>query len=75
VRNGETKEFRVSPDSVGLSRATRVDIPWESLEDETSRTLAALKGKAGPVGDLILYNAALRLWAADEGTSLAGWVE
>ncbi|MCA1719345.1 MAG: hypothetical protein LC781_21830 [Actinobacteria bacterium] len=75
VRSGETEEFRVSPDSVGLSRATRADITWKSAEDETSRSLAALEGEAGPVGDLILYNAALRLWAADEGTSLAGWVE
>lgn len=76
VRNGETEEFRISPDSVGLSRATRTDIPWESAEDETIRSLAALEGEAGPVGDLILYNAALRLWTADdEGTALPGWVE
>lgn len=76
MSSGETEEFRVSPDSVGLSRATRADIPWKSAEDETSRSLAALEGEAGPVRDLILYNAALRLWtAANEGTPLAGWVE
>lgn len=75
MRNGKTEEFRVSPDSVGLSRATRADIPWKSTEDEIGYSLAALEGEAGPVGDLILYNAALRLWTADEGTSLAGWVE
>lgn len=77
VRSGETEEFHVSPHSVGLSRATRADIPWKDAEDETSRSLAALEGKAGPVRDLILYNASLRLWtaAADEGTSLAGSVE
>jgi anthranilate phosphoribosyltransferase len=74
VRGRKTEKFRVSPDSVGLSRATRADIPWKTTEDETSCCLAALEGKAGPVGDLILYNAALRLWTADEGTSLAGWV-
>lgn len=76
VRSGETEEFRVSPDSVGLSRATRAEIPWKGSDDETSRSLAALEGEAGPVKDLILYNAALRLWtAADEGTSLTGSVE
>jgi anthranilate phosphoribosyltransferase len=74
VRNGKTEEFRVSPDSVGLSRATRADIPWKSTEDEIGYSLAALEGEAGPVGDLILYNAALRLWTADEGTSPRdGW--
>lgn len=60
---------------MGLSQATRADIPWKSTEDEIGYSLAALEGEAGPVGDLILYNAALRLWTADEGTSLAGWVE
>jgi len=73
---GETKEFRVSPDSAGLSRATRADITWESAEDETNRSQAALEGEPGPVGDLVLYNAALKLWtAADESTSLARCVE
>jgi anthranilate phosphoribosyltransferase len=76
VCDGETKEFRIWPDSVGLSRATRANIPWKNAEDKTSRSLAALEGEAGPVGVLILYNAALRLWtAAHEGASLAGWVE
>ena len=62
---------------MGLSQATRADIPWKSAEDETRRSLSTLEGEAGPVGDLILYNAALRLWtaAADESTSLAGSVE
>lgn len=77
MRSGKTEEFSVSPDSVGLSRATRADVPWKGVEDETSRVLVALDGEAGPVRDLILYNAALRLWTAaeDEGTSLLGWVE
>lgn len=75
VRNGETEEFRVSPDSVGLSQATRADVLWKSVENEASHSLAALEGEAGPVEDLILYNAALRLWTAGGDTSRAGWVE
>ena len=72
VRNGETEEFRVSPDSVGLSQATRADILGKSVEDEASHSIAALEGEAGPVKDLILSNAALGLWTADGDTSLAG---
>ncbi|MDP8971773.1 MAG: hypothetical protein M3N45_01055, partial [Actinomycetota bacterium] len=41
---------------------------------EIRHSLATLEGEAGPVGDLILYNAALRLWAADEGAPLARYV-
>ncbi|MDQ4062679.1 MAG: hypothetical protein M3122_02025 [Actinomycetota bacterium] len=77
VRSGDTEEFRALPESVGLSRAKRSNIPWESAEDETNRSPAALKGEAGPVADLILYNAALRLWTAtdEDITSLVGCVE
>jgi anthranilate phosphoribosyltransferase len=32
--------------------------------------LAVLEGEEGPARDLVLYNAALRLWVADEGAPL-----
>ncbi|HZC20001.1 MAG TPA: hypothetical protein VE225_09845, partial [Rubrobacteraceae bacterium] len=75
VRGEETEEFRVPPGSLGLSRTTRAHIPWEDAGEEARRVLAVLKGEEGPVRDLILYNAALRLWVADEGTSLVDQVE
>jgi anthranilate phosphoribosyltransferase len=70
VRDGGVEELRLTPESLGLSRATRAHVPWNGPEDETGRLRAALGGEEGPVGDLILYNAALRLWAADESLPL-----
>ncbi len=70
VRDKEIEEFRVRPQSLGLLRATKANVPWKDPEDEAWRLLRALGGEEGPVSDLILYNAALRLWVADEGTPL-----
>ena len=70
VRNGECEEFRVDPASLGLSRATRAHIPWNGLEGEVQCISDALEGEEVPVRDLILYNAALRLWMADDSASL-----
>jgi anthranilate phosphoribosyltransferase len=75
VRDGKAEELRIPPESLGLSRTTRAHIPWEDPEEEARRVLAALDGEKGPVRDLVLYNAALRLWVADEGTPLADQVE
>ncbi|PLS82519.1 MAG: hypothetical protein CYG60_24150 [Actinobacteria bacterium] len=65
------EDVKTSPEDLGLGRATKAEVPWEGEEAEAESLLGALSGEAGPVLDLILYNAALRLWLADEETSLA----
>ncbi|MBA2441243.1 MAG: hypothetical protein H0V53_02395 [Rubrobacter sp.] len=65
-----SEEFNASPAFLGLPRATRADIPWRGPEDERERLLAALEGEQGPVGTLVLYNAALRLFAGGDGVPL-----
>jgi anthranilate phosphoribosyltransferase len=70
VERSEVEEFRVAPESLGLSRATKADIPWRGAEDESRSLRDALGGERGPVRDLILYNAALRLLVAGAEDSL-----
>jgi anthranilate phosphoribosyltransferase len=70
VKNGNIEEFQIPPESLGLSRATKANVPWKNPEDEARHLLFALHGEEGPVSNLILYNAALRLWVADEDTPL-----
>lgn len=66
IRQGTFEEFVISPESLGLPRATKAHIPWRDSEDETQNLLAALGGEGEePVRALILYNAALRLWMGD----------
>lgn len=75
VCDGEVKEFRNYPESLGLPRATKAHITWRGAEDESRRLLAALGGKDGPVKELILYNAALRLWMSGDGVPLEDYLE
>lgn len=70
LKEGEVEEVCVEPETLGLSRAGRTSIPWTSPDDEAVRLLDVLEGTgsaADPVRDLLLYNAALRLWTADMG--------
>lgn len=75
VEGTYTEEFSVPPESVGLPRTTRAQIPWTDPGDEAGRVLAALEDEEGPAKALILYNAALRLWVAGEAASVAEGVE
>ncbi|MDX6379827.1 MAG: anthranilate phosphoribosyltransferase [Rubrobacteraceae bacterium] len=75
VCGDEVEELRIQPESLGLSRATKAHIPWKGEEDEARCLLGALAGEEGAVHDLILYNAALRLWVADWDTRLADHLE
>lgn len=70
VRDGETEEFEVTPESLGLSRATKAHVPWNGSENELGSLESALYGEDGPVKDLVLYNAALRMWISDDEVSL-----
>jgi anthranilate phosphoribosyltransferase len=75
VRNAKIEVFSVSPESIGLLRATRAQIPWSGPEDEARRVFGALEGGEGPVSALVLYNAALRLWVGGEVASIRGGVD
>lgn len=75
IRDGETERFTVPPDSLGLSRSAKPQLGWNGPEDESRRLLSALEGEGGPVRDLLIYNAALRLWTANDEAPLEDHVE
>ena len=65
------EDVKAPPEALGLGRATKTEIPWKGEEAEAESLLGTLSGEEGPVLDLILYNAALRLWLADGEKPLA----
>jgi anthranilate phosphoribosyltransferase len=75
VRPGGFEELHVRPESLGLPRTTRAHIPWKGAQDESRSVLEALGGEWGPVRNLLLYNAALRLSVADESAPLEEHVQ
>ncbi len=70
LKEGKVEEVHPEPETLGLTRVGRAGITWTSSQDESLRLLAALEGRtdaSDPVKNLLLYNAALRLWTADLG--------
>lgn len=72
VRDGEKRRLEIDPASLGLGSVLRSDIPWRGEADEARSLEAVLTGETGPVTDLILYNAALRVWMAGGGEGGSG---
>ena len=71
LRNGQIREYEVSPEELGLPAATAADLHGGSADQNAAKIRAALAGEDGPVRDIILLNAAAALVAADLATSLA----
>ncbi len=74
--DGQLRTYRVTPESVGLKRATLAEIKGE----ENAMAAAAhirriLAGEAGPCLDMVLLNAGAALMAAGEVADLLGGVE
>ena len=70
-RNGEVREYDIHPEDFGLamasSRALKVETPAQSL----ALLQAVLNDQAGPPRDIVLFNAAVALYAADVAPSIA----
>ena len=65
VESGRISEIIVSPESIGLRKVSRSEIPApETGPPDPAQHV--LEGGAGPLRDLILYNAALRIWMSEE---------
>jgi anthranilate phosphoribosyltransferase len=65
VERGQTWETTLSPERLGLSKVSRSELPAPDPEGAHSAR-AVLEGEMGPLRDVILYNAALRLWMCGE---------
>ena len=79
-RDGGLRLFRVTPEAVGLPRATLVDLRGGAPEANARALRAVLAGEPGPYRDMVLLNAAAALLVGEavetlrEGVSLAGAV-
>jgi anthranilate phosphoribosyltransferase len=65
VRDGQAQETAVSPESLGLRKVSRSELPAPD-EDGDHPARSVLMGEPGPLRDVILYNAALRIWMCEE---------
>ena len=65
LRDGALREYAVSPEDVGLSPAPNEAVRGGGPEENAAALRGVLDGKAGPLRDITLLNAAAALVAAD----------
>ncbi|HEX3917609.1 MAG TPA: anthranilate phosphoribosyltransferase [Caulobacteraceae bacterium] len=69
-RDGHVRLFNVTPEAVGLPRATLADLAGGEPASNANAIRALLDGKAGAYRDIVLLNAAAALLVADKVETL-----
>ena len=75
VRDGEIRPFEVRPEDVGFPRVTLDDIAVGDPQQNAESATEVFEGRAGPVRDMVVLNAAAALVVADVVDDLGAGVE
>ena len=75
LRDGELHSYEVTPEQVGLERASLDTLRGGDLHTNAAITRSVLEGEAGPRRDIVVLNAAAALLAADQVQDLREGVE
>lgn len=75
LRDGEVRHYRISPEELGLARASHSSLHAGSVEESRDKIFHALAGKGGAVTDIVLLNSAAGLYTAGLVDSLKQGVE
>ena len=74
-KDGRLALFTITPEAVGLPRASLSDLTGGDPEHNAARLRALLEGETGPYRDIVLLNAAAALLVADKVETLSQGVE
>jgi len=75
LRNGEVREYRVSPEDVGLPMHGASSLRVANVEESKAMLLAALENRHPAARDIVAFNAGASLYVSGRVDSLAGGVE
>jgi anthranilate phosphoribosyltransferase len=75
LENGKVTTFEVTPESVGLKRATAAELKGGDSETNAQALRDVLAGKTGAYRDIVLLNAAAALVVAGKAADLAAGVK
>lgn len=75
VRGHQQRRFDITPESVGLARASLTDVAVGGPQENAEAARAVLAGEPGPVRDMVVLNAASGLVVAGVATELSEGVE
>jgi anthranilate phosphoribosyltransferase len=74
LKGGAVRSFEVTPEALGLPRASLDQLKGGEAEDNAAALSALLDGAPGPFRDIVLLNAAAALVVADAAPDLAGGI-
>lgn len=72
LRGGALKEYRVTPEELGLPKAKLADLAGGDAAANAAILRRVLAGESGPRRDIVILNAAAALVAAGKADTLAG---
>jgi len=74
-RDGQVRLFTITPEAVGLPRATLADLQGGTPDENAVALTRLLDGELGPYRDIVLLNTAAALLVADRCETLAEGVQ
>jgi len=73
LKNGELAEYEIHPEDFGLPMASNRSLKVETPEQSRAMLMSVLENQAGPARDIVIFNTAAALYAANvAGTIEAG---
>jgi anthranilate phosphoribosyltransferase len=75
LKDGRISSYAISPENLGLSRASLDSLKGGTAEQNAARLRSILTGASGPQRDIVLMNAAAALLAGDRVASLGPGID
>jgi anthranilate phosphoribosyltransferase len=70
LRNGEIAEYEIHPEDFGLPMASNRSLKVETPEQSRAMLMGVLENQAGPARDIVIFNTAAALYAANVADSI-----
>ena len=71
TKDGQSREFRISPSDFGLAKSALADIKGGTVQENAQMVRDVLSGKPGPRRDVVVMNAAAALFVSGHARNLA----
>lgn len=65
LKNGKVDTYFISPEDIGFERAKKSDLAGGTAQENANITIDILKGRKGPMRDIVIMNSAAALTAGD----------
>lgn len=75
LRDGEIRDYEISPEQFGMARASLEDLKGGDPSFNAKALQALLQGQSGPYRDIVLLNSGVALFASKNTTSIENGIE